>query len=73
MGAAPFDKELMQYWPGLTVAQQETVLRVIKSMIHPELAVSVEQYNREIDEAVARVNAGQFQTQDQVKQAAKNW
>ena len=72
MGAT-LDNELMQYWPGLTVAQQETVLRVIKSMIYPELDVSIEQYNREIDEAVARVKAGQFHTHEQVKQMAKDW
>lgn len=73
MGATPLEKELMQYWPGLTVAQQETVLGVIKSMIHPELGVSVEQYNREIDEAVARVEAGRFHTQEEVERMAKDW
>lgn len=73
MGATPLDKELMQYWPGLTVVQQETILSVIRSMIHPELGVSVEQYNREIDEAVARVESGHFHTHEEVKRLAKDW
>ena len=73
MGATSLEKELLQYWPGLTVAQQETVLSVIKSMIHPELGVSVEQYNKEIEEAMARVEAGDFFTQEEVKKMAKDW
>ena len=73
MGATPLEKELLQYWPGLTVAQQETVLGVIKSMIHPELGVSVEQYNKEIDEAMARVEAGHFVTQEEVRRMSKEW
>lgn len=73
MGAAPLEKERLQYWPGLTVTQQETVLGVIKSMIHPQLGVSVEQYNKEMDEAMARVEAGHFSTQEEVRKMAKDW
>lgn len=73
MGATPLDKELMQYWSGLTVVQQESVLRVIKEMVHPELGVSIEQYNREIDEATARVEAGQFTSHEDVVKMSKDW
>lgn len=73
MGATPLDKELMQYWPILTVVQQESLLRTIKAMVHPELGVSIEQYNREIDEAIARVEAGQFTTHEDVVKMSKNW
>ena len=35
--------------------------------------VSVEQYNKEIDEAVARVESGQFYTQEEVEKMAEDW
>lgn len=73
MGATPLENELLQYWPGLTMAQQESVLSVIKSMIHPELGVSIEQYNKEISDARERVEAGEFYTQEEVKKMAKDW
>jgi hypothetical protein len=73
MGATPLENELMHYWPQLTVVQQESILSVIKSMIKPETGVDIEQYNREIDEAVLRVESGIFYTQDEVENMAKEW
>lgn len=73
MGATPLDKELMRYWPGLTVVQQESVLRVIKEMVHPELGVSIEQYNREIDEAMKRIDEGKYVTQEDLEKEAEQW
>ena len=37
------------------------------------LPISIEQYNREIDEAIARVEAGDYYTQAEVEQMAKDW
>jgi predicted transcriptional regulator len=73
MGATPFENELMQYWPKLAVVQQESILSRIKSMIQPEAGIDIEQYNREIDEAVARVESGRFYTQEEVERTAKDW
>jgi hypothetical protein len=58
MDATPFENGLMQYWRGLSVVQQEAVLRVIKSMIHPELNVSVAQYSRKLTTRASGVEAG---------------
>ena len=35
--------------------------------------MDIEQYNKEIDEAVARVEAGEFYTQEEVEQMSKEW
>lgn len=35
--------------------------------------INIEQYNKEIDEAVTRVEAGEFYIHDEVAQMAKNW
>lgn len=67
------EKELLQYWPGLTVVQQESVLRAIKEMIQPELGVSIEQYNQEIDAAMARIDAGQFVSHEDVEKESEQW
>ena len=35
--------------------------------------ISVEQYNKEIDEAVTRVENGEFYTQDEVEKMMEKW
>ena len=37
------------------------------------LGTTVEQYNKEIDEAVTRVEAGEFYSQGEVEQMSKEW
>ena len=39
----------------------------------PEERISIEQYNQEIDEAVARYKKGKYISHDAVKEMSKNW
>ena len=54
-------------------------LEIIKNMleyrkqIHKTERVSIEQYNREIDEAVAAIENGEFYTQEQAKKIVERW
>lgn len=73
MGATPLEKELMQYWPKLTLVQQESILGVIKSMIQPNFGIDIEQYNREIDEAMKRIDEGKFITQEDLEKESEKW
>lgn len=54
-----------------------SLLRAVKHLIHYGLKneghISVEQYNRELDEAEARVKQGEYYTQDDVEKMAKGW
>jgi hypothetical protein len=54
-----------------------SLLRALKHMIHYALKneghISIEQYNKELDEAEARVRQGEFYTQDEVEKMAKGW
>lgn len=54
-----------------------SLLRMLKHMLHYGLAkdgrISVEQYNRELEEAEARVAGGEFYTQEEVERMAKEW
>ena len=73
MAAPSLDTEFNKYWSLLTPVQKESLLGVIKSFVIPREKISVEQYNKEIDEAIARVEAGEFYSQEEVEKMAKEW
>ena len=67
MVASFLDNEFLHYWSKLTVVQKESLLNVIKSFAPSAERISVEQYNTEINEAVVRVQNGEFYTQEEVE------
>ncbi len=72
--AKALDQELYQYILQLDEAEKKSVLQMLKTFISGRAKtsrVSIEQYNREIDEAIARVEAGQFHTHEEVKKWLK--
>lgn len=73
MGATLLEKELLQYWPQLTIVQQESVLGMIKSFVQPGDRTTIEQYNQEIDQAMKRVDEGRFITQEDLEKEAEQW
>jgi hypothetical protein len=81
MSALSIDKELKQFWPKLTIAQKEAVLIVVKTYVTPqdddflpdEPGVTIAQYNREIDEAMAEMDRGEFYTHEEVMKKFAEW
>lgn len=73
MAAHSLDSEFNRYWSLLTPVQKESLLSVIKSFVIPRERTSVENYNKEIDEAIARVEAGDYYTQEEVEKMSKDW
>lgn len=71
MAAPLVDNELNKYWSLLTVVQKESIISVIKSFLEPES--SIDQYNKEIDQAVGRVESGDFYTHEEVESMSKGW
>jgi len=75
--AKALEQELFDYILRLDEAEKKSVLQMLKTFVkgrkNKTAAITIEQYNREIDEAVARVEAGEFYTHDEVIQMAKNW
>lgn len=61
----------------LNQVEDAALLRAIKAMLHYGLVtegrISLEQYNRELDEAEKRIDSGEFFSQDQVEQMSKTW
>lgn len=73
MAAPSIDSEFIRYWSLLTPVQKESLLSVIRSFVIPRERITLEDYNKEIDEAIARVEAGEFYTQEEVEKMAKDW
>ena len=70
------DNEFMQYWLKLTVVQKESLLSVAKNYLQLREdieRISIEQYNKEIDEAMKRMDAGELYTHEQVVEMSKSW
>jgi dTDP-4-amino-4,6-dideoxygalactose transaminase len=57
MAAPSIDSEFSRYWSLLTPVQKESLLSVIRSFVIPRERITLEDYNKEIDEAIANVIA----------------
>jgi L-lactate utilization protein LutC len=66
MRASAIKKQVENYLPLLTVKQQTLVLEMIKSLLNVDTDVkriSSKQYNKEVNEAVQRIESGKRVTQ----------
>ena len=68
------ERELVQYVLQLDETQKKSLLEMLKTFVKGQekksTRISIEQYNKEIDEAIARVEAGEFYTQEEVERMA---
>ena len=75
--AKALDQELLQYILQLDEAEKRSVLQMLKTFMKGRVSktarISIDQYNKEIDEAINRVDAGEFYTQEEVEQMSKGW
>ncbi len=71
------DKELIQYFLKLDQPQKKSLLDLMKSFLKPEeeifQPVTLEQYNREIDEAMERITKGEFSTLEELEKEMQSW
>ncbi len=77
MTNAALDNQLHQYWPLLAKEEKQTVLAFIKSIIrqkqNPPQRLTFEEYNKELEEAEARIDAGFFTTLEDVIKESESW
>lgn len=79
MSASTIDTEILNYLPLLGDEEKKSLLGVIKSFLTLKRQekvnnrMSIEQYNLELDEALARVESGSFLTQEEVEQRSSKW
>ncbi|MES2113277.1 MAG: hypothetical protein V4577_31285 [Bacteroidota bacterium] len=71
------DKELFQEILKLDEIEKQSVLQMLKAFLkgreNKTDRINIEQYNREIDEAIARVESGDYFTHEDVEKMAKDW
>ncbi len=70
-------KELQEYFMQLSSAEQKSVLQLIKAIVsekaQPQERISIEQYNQEIDEALANIEKGETYSHEEVVKMSKDW
>ena len=63
----------------LKTVKDETLIEAFKNMLKYRTKkaeserISIEQYNKEIDESIAQIERGEFYTQEEVEKMAKEW
>jgi len=79
MSNKALDNQLQQYWPLLEKEEKQSILGVIKSFLKrkefstQQLRLTAEEYNKELDEALARMAAGEFHTMEEAEKIAASW
>ena len=71
------EKDWNSYFAQLNEAEKKSVLLMLKTFLQGRIEdagrTSIEQYNKEIDEALAEVEKGHFITQDEMEKKAAQW
>ena len=76
MSTAAIKKQVDDYLPLLSTKQQTLVLEMIKSFLNLDnetKRISKKQYNKEIDEAVERIDNGDFVSHKDVLKELSKW
>jgi hypothetical protein len=71
------EQEWQRYFVQLNEVEKKSVLLMLKTFLQGRSEdtdrISIEQYNREIDEALAEAEAGHFITQDEMEKRSAKW
>lgn len=77
MTVSSIDKELIKYFIQLTELQKKSLLQMIKSFARPDMetrkSTSIEEYNKDLDDAMERINKGNFTTFEELQNEMKSW
>jgi hypothetical protein len=78
MPSISIDNQIKKYLPLLGSEEKKSILTVIQSFVKLKNEagnnqLSVDEYNKEIDEAISRVGAGSFLRHEDVTKVAEKW
>jgi hypothetical protein len=76
MTTAAIKKQFDGYLPLLSIKQQALLLEMAKSLLNIDKEtkrISKKQYNKEINEAVARIEKGKFVTHEDAQKELAKW
>jgi predicted transcriptional regulator len=75
--ASILDKEMFNYFTRLNEAEKTSVIQMLKTFLKAREeqsdSINIEQYNKEIDEAMEEVKRGETYSHDEVVKMAKDW
>jgi hypothetical protein len=75
--ANALEKEMFNYFLQLNEEEKISVVQMLKVFLNGRSEnpkrVSIEQYNRELDEAMKEVKRGEVYTHAEVEKMSKNW
>lgn len=78
MSTRTIDSEIVNYLPLLGEGEKRSLLGIIEAFLklkrpdHGE-RVSIEQYNAELNEALARIKSGKYLTQEEAEAEINGW
>ncbi|HLA52821.1 MAG TPA: hypothetical protein VK618_05940 [Flavitalea sp.] len=76
MATSTTDKELMGYFSRLDEPQKKSLLELMKTFLKPTdflSGVTIQQYNQELDEAIKRVERGEYTTLEELEKEMQSW
>jgi hypothetical protein len=76
MATKSLDNQILQYLPLLGKDEKQSLLSVIRSFLkgrEPQTRLTIEEYNKELEAAEARIDAGEYYTHEEVVERSKKW
>lgn len=77
MSFSTTDKELLKYFTQLDESQKKSLLELIRTFLkgnsNESERINIEQYNRELDEALERISNGEFTTIEDLEKEMQSW
>ena len=76
METSAIDKEMYDYFMHLNEAEKKSVVQMIKTFLQSRKEferISIERYNKEIEEAEAEVERGESYSHEEVVKMSKQW
>ncbi|GGM79232.1 hypothetical protein GCM10010967_08690 [Dyadobacter beijingensis] len=72
------DAEILSYLPLLEEGEKKSLLGIIETFLKlkqpgRDERISIEQYNAELDAALARIKAGNYHTQEEAEAQINEW
>lgn len=75
--ANTLEKEWLNYFVQLNETEKKSVLQMLKAFLDGRQEksgrISIEQYNKELDEAEKQIEAGNFITQEELEKEMGGW
>lgn len=71
------EKQMFSYFTQLNEKQKKSVIQMLKSFLNSKVEnksrISIEQYNKELDEAMEQIKKGEVYSHEEVVKISKTW